>query len=145
MKNSIGLMESILVIIFVIVIRNSDVCHLRTIEQISSFLLLLGYASTLKIFFLLFKVIIEKIGNACCCNLNYSLTFRIRETLQRWLVQIVILQVVKLPCQLPWLPYQIMYCNFLKSLMLCNHLFALNIVQYSISNSKVINFIKVNL
>ena len=45
-------------------------------------------------------------------------------------LQIVILQVVKLPRQLPGLPYQSINCNFLKSLMRCDHLFAFISVQY---------------
>ena len=52
------------------------------------------------------------------------------ENLHLTTMQIVILPVVKLPCRLPGLPYQIMLYNFLKFLMLCNHLFAFNIVQY---------------
>ena len=45
--------------------------------------------------------VIEKTGSTYCCSPNFSLEFRIRETLQRWLEQIVFLQGVKLPCQLP--------------------------------------------
>ena len=111
------LIESILLKSSIIVIRirwNSDECHLRTIEQISSFLLLLGSRNESPYLWIYRKSVHSenifpstysdhrKIGNAWCCNPNFFLTFIMRETLQRWLVKIVILQVVKLLCQLPW-------------------------------------------